>query len=245
MKRISAITALAMGASAAFGQAMGADQILARVDANQAFATVEYVARMEIRLGGELRVKTMHAWAQGADKAFVEFTNPEDSGTRMLKLGKDLWMYFPKKQSTVSISGHLLKQGLMGSDMSYEDALEADTLASSYAATLMGSETLDGRPVWLIELKAKTPKAKYDRRVVTVDAERYVVLAESMYARSGQLLKESRTLEVKNISGRWYPTTVVLSDRLRKDSSTTVVMESIVLDPRLDPKIFTREALEK
>jgi len=241
----AALAAFAAAAPAAWAQDPGADEILARVDANQAFRTIEYTARMEIRLGKELRVKTMRAWAQGAEKAFVEFTNPEDAGTRMLKLGKDLWMYFPREQDTVRISGHLLKDGMMGSDLSYEDALESDGLSAAYSATLTGRDTLDGRPVFVVELRAKAPTAKYDRRVMRIDAERYVVLAEEMYARSGRLLKESRTVEVKRIGTRWYPVAVTVSDRLRKDSSTTVIMESITLDPVLDPALFTRAALER
>ena len=55
----------------------------------------------------------------------MEFTNPEDRGTRYLKRDKNLWIYFPKEQDTVKISGHLLKEGMMGSDVSYEDALES------------------------------------------------------------------------------------------------------------------------
>ena len=49
------------------------------------------------------------------EESFVEFTNPEDKGVRYLKTDKNLWMYFPVEQETVKISGHLLKEGMMGS----------------------------------------------------------------------------------------------------------------------------------
>lgn len=225
--------------------APSAAELLSRIDANQAFTSIEYVARMEIRLGKELRIKTMRAWAEGADKAFVEFTNPEDSGTRMLKLAKDLWMYFPKEQDTVRISGHLLKEGMMGSDMSYEDALESDQLSSMYDAAVTGQVTVDGRPAYVVELKARTPKAKYDRRVLKVDAERFVVLTEEMFARSGKLLKTMSAKKIERIGARWYATVIVLEDKLRRDSSTTMIMESLKLDPKLDPALFTRAALER
>jgi len=200
---------------------------------------------MEIRIGKELRIKTMRVRAIGADKALVEFTNPEDSGTRMLKLAKDLWMYFPKEQDTVRISGHLLKEGMMGSDVSYEDALESDELSSTYSATVSGEAESGGRRAFVVELKALTPKAKFDRRVMLVDAERFVVLSEEMYARSGRLLKTMTALKVESIGGRWYPTVVVLEDKLRKDSSTTMSLDSLRLDIALDPGLFTRAALER
>ncbi|MDX9899568.1 MAG: outer membrane lipoprotein-sorting protein, partial [Spirochaetia bacterium] len=154
--------------------APSASELLAKIDGNQAFSSIEYSARMEIRIGKQLRVKSMKAWALNDKKAFLEFTNPEDYGTRMLKLEKELWMYFPKEQDTVRISGHLLKEGLMGSDLSYEDALESDELSTMYQASVSGEAQVDGRRAFVVELKAKTPQAKYDRRILWVDAERFV-----------------------------------------------------------------------
>lgn len=225
--------------------APSASELLSRIDANQAYKSIEYSARMEIRISTQVRVKSMKAWAIGVQKALIEFTNPEDAGTRMLKLEKELWMYFPKEQDTIRISGHLLKEGLMGSDLSYEDALESDELSTMYQASITGQAIVDGRPVFVVELTAKTAKAKYDRRVMRVDAERFVVLSEEMYARSGRLLKTSSAKKVERIGTRWYPTVVVLEDKLRKNSSTTIIMESLRLDVLLSPTLFTRAALER
>ena len=73
MKRtMTTIAVLLLGLGLAGAQDLSADEILRRVDANQAYRTVEYAARMEIRLGKELRVKTMRAWAEGADRAVME-----------------------------------------------------------------------------------------------------------------------------------------------------------------------------
>jgi hypothetical protein len=225
--------------------APSAAAILARIDSNESFKSIEYTGRMEIRIGEEFRIKTMRVQAIGADKAMVEFTNPEDAGTRMLKLDKDLWMYFPKEQDTVRISGHLLKEGMMGSDVSYEDALESDELSSTYSATVTGEAEIGGRRAFVVELKALTPKAKFDRRVMRVDAERFVVLSEDMYARSGRLLKTMEARKVERLGGRWYPTVFVLEDKLRKNTSTTMSLGSLVLDIDLDPGLFTRAALER
>ena len=46
-----------------------------------------------------------------------------DKGTKMLKLGDDLWIYMPNVDRVQKISGHMLRQGMMGSDLSYEDMM--------------------------------------------------------------------------------------------------------------------------
>lgn len=243
MKRILIASLIALAAGTAFGQT--AAEILRKVDENQAFQSIEYTGRMEIVLGGDTRVKTMRTWAVGDSKAFVEFTNPEDRGTRMLKLDKNLWMYFPKEQDTVKISGHLLKEGMMGSDVSYEDAMESDALLDKYSASVLREEAVEGRPAWVLELKAKVPTATYDRRLVWIDKERYVSLKGEMYARSGKLLKESRSLEVRNIGGRWYPVRTEMVNRLRKDTRTVFVLEELKLDTRIPDSRFGMAELTK
>jgi outer membrane lipoprotein-sorting protein len=235
----------AMGAFAATAGAQSADEILARADENASFKSIRYEGRMEISIGGEVRVKSMVAVAEGSAKALVEFTNPEDRGTRFLKLDKDLWMYFPKEQDTVKISGHLLKEGMMGSDVSYEDALESADYRERYTASLKGREEVDGRPCFVVELSAKSPKAPYERRVMWIDAERYVSLKEEMYAKSGRLLKVSRTLETVKLGGRWFASKVEMESKLRRDTKTLFAMGKVELDPKLDPRQFTMAALTK
>jgi outer membrane lipoprotein-sorting protein len=249
MKRV--LTMLALALIAASGWTLGAlsepsaEEILKKVDENQAFQSIEYTGRMEITLAGETRVKTMKAWAIGDTKAFIEFTNPEDRGTRMLKLDKNLWMYFPKEQDTVKISGHLLKEGMMGSDVSYEDAMESDALLEKYSASILREEDLDGRPTWVLELRARVPTASYDRRVIWIDKERYVSLRGEMYARSGKLLKESRSLEVRNIGGRWYPVRTEMINRLRRDTRTVFILADLKLDVKLEDSRFSMTELTR
>jgi outer membrane lipoprotein-sorting protein len=208
---------------------------------------------MEITIGGETRYKDMNAVAKGSDKAFVEFTNPEDRGTRYLKLAKDMWIYFPKEQDSVKISGHLLKEGMMGSDVSYEDALESSDFKAKYGISLKGKEAVDGRDCFVVQLDAKVPAvlpkgsspAAYDRRVMWIDAERYVVLKEEMYAKSGKLLKTSATLEVQRVGSRWYPSRTEYVSKLRNNTKTLFAMSKIEMDVALDERQFTMSALTK
>ena len=242
---IAAAQAAPAVAGGSIAGAPSAETFLARLDANESFRTIRYTGRMEITIGGETRVKEMTAVAMGADKALIEFTNPEDRGIRYLKLGKDLWMYFPKEQDTVKISGHLLKEGLMGSDVSYEDALESSDFKAKYSASVIGSDEVGGRKTWILELKAKVPTASYDRRVMWIDAERFVQLKEEMYAKSGMLLKTSTTLAVQKIGDRWYGSSIVMESKLRKDTKTTFTMQKLELDVPLDSRQFTMAALTR
>ncbi len=200
---------------------------------------------MEITIGGETRYKTMNAIAQGSTKAFVEFTNPEDRGTRYLKRDKNLWIYFPKEQDTVKISGHLLKEGMMGSDVSYEDALESSDYEAKYTVTRKADDMVGDRRCFVLELNAKVPTAAYDRRVLWIDAERYVELKEEMYAKSGHLLKTSDTLDVARVGDRWFPDKIEFVSKLRANTKTVFTMSNPELNVPVSDQQFSMAALTR
>ncbi|MDR2500099.1 MAG: outer membrane lipoprotein-sorting protein, partial [Treponema sp.] len=69
------------------------------------------------------------------------------------------------------ISGHMLKESMMGSDLSYEDTINNDTLSSRYTPTLSGSETWNGRGCWALDLTAKKRTESYPRQKLWIDKE--------------------------------------------------------------------------
>ena len=241
---LGAMAALAVIATPAL-PAQSAEEILAKVDANESYTTIRYHGRMEITIGGETRYKTMDAVGQGSTRAFVEFTNPEDRGTRYLKRDKNMWIYFPKEQDTVKLSGHLLKEGMMGSDVSYEDALESSDYTQKYSPARKADDMLGDRKCFVVELTAKVPTAAYDRRVLWIDAERFVQLKEEMYAKSGKLLKTSASLAVDRIGSRWFPSSVEFVSKLRNDTKTVFTMSGVQLDVPVTEQMFSMSALTK
>jgi outer membrane lipoprotein-sorting protein len=200
---------------------------------------------MEIHVGGEVRTKTMKTLGLGTQKALAEFTNPEDRGTKYLKIDKGLWIYFPSEQDVVKISGHMLKEGMMGSDVSYEDALESDALHKKYGAKLDGEEEFEGHPCYVLTLDATVKDAPYYKRKMWVDKELFIQRQEEMYAKSGTLLKVSHVLDVKKIGGRHFPTKVEMINKLRKDTKTVFEMNDVEFDVKLDPSVFSLQNLQR
>jgi hypothetical protein len=244
MKRsIAGCTALALVIQA-FG--MTGEEILAKMDLNRDHSTITANATMKIRIGDEVRTKSMTIKGiTRGNKSVVEFTNPEDKGTKFLMLGNDLWIYFPDEQDVVKISGHLLKEGMMGSDVSYEDALEADKLSEKYAITLAGEDTLDGRSCYVVDLQGKVRNVPYYHRKMWVGKDDFVAWKEEMYAKSGKLLKVAKVLAVKKTGRRMIPVKSVMENKLRNNSSTEFAMNDIAFDTPLDDALFTMRYLRR
>ncbi|MEJ5183819.1 MAG: outer membrane lipoprotein-sorting protein [Rectinemataceae bacterium] len=222
-----------------------AESILRAVEAAQTYRTIEYEGMMEITSGTRVLVKRFRTWAAGSDKVLVEFTNAEDKGVRMLRLGSTVWMYFPSERETVRISGSLLRQGLMGSNISYEEIAEGAHYLDSYRATLVRREEYAGRPCAVIRLEARQNTMTFATRILWVDLERNVPLKTELYARSGLLLKTIEVRRLEQIEGRLMPVEVDIIDATRQRSMTRFTMEKVRLDRPMDASLFSLEALTR
>ena len=227
-------------------QTFDANWILKKVDENIGSDNKISISEMVIHgRRGSRRVKSQ-SWIQGRSQSFTEYLDPpREKGTKMLKLGDQIWTYTPASDRIILISGHMLRQSVMGSDLSYEDMMEDPMLSNLYSAVFTGEEEYQNRSCWILDLISKGEDIAYFRRKIWVDQERFVVLKENRYAKSGKLLK---TTEVKNIvqkSGRWIPDKIIFKDVLKEGRGTEFILESIQFNAEIPDHIFTKASLRK
>ncbi len=222
------------------------DEILMKVDRMMFSERRILVMRMIIH--GERNIRTLAAksWQRGTSEAFTEFLSPpRDKGTKMLKLVDMLWTYSPATDRTILISGHMLRQSMMGSDLSYEDMMEDPHLPNLYRATVSSEETVNGYPCWILELSAKKEDIAYFSRKIAVDTARFVILREELYAKSGKLLKTMDVREVKKIQNRWAATSILYRDVLKEGEGTEFLLDSLVFDAPIPDYLFSKAALKE
>lgn len=228
-----------------FSEPLTGAEIIKRLDKNSIFEKMEYNGKMTIKKKKKVRTKSMHIYAEGEEKALVEFTNPEDDGTRYLRLSGELWMYFPDAEEIIKISGHMLRESMMGSDFSYEDMMDNEGLLEKYSITVLKSEIIDERDCYVLELNAIRKKITYAKRKIWVDKERFVTLKGQLFARSGKLLKEIISEKVQQYGDRYFATKITMMNKLVKDRSTIFEMEDINFDVDIHEGVFTKRYLER
>jgi outer membrane lipoprotein-sorting protein len=223
-----------------------AQEIIDKVDRNMSSKSRIFESTMTIHGQRSSRTVTSKSYTVGDKKSFTEYLSPaREQGTKMLKLENQLWIYSPSNDRIIQISGHMLRQSVMGSDLSYEDMMEDRKLTDVYTATVTGTEQVDNRPAWVLELTAKTPDVAYARRKVWIDTERFVPLREELYAKSGQLLKRSTMSDIKKFGNRWFPATIVYKDMLKQGEGTEFKITSIDFDTEIPEFRFTKAALKQ
>ena len=186
-------------------------------------------------------------WVVGTDKAFTEYLSPaREAGTKMLKLNNKLWTYSPQTDRVIQISGHMLRQSVMGSDMSYNDMMEDRPLGELYEAILEGSEKIDGRNHWVMLLESKAKGLPYPKRRAWIDQEYFLPMKEELYAKSGKLLKTSTMSGINKVRDRWFPSRFHFKDELKRNSKGTEwVIDDIVFDKKIPKTRFSKALLRK
>ena len=226
--------------------AQDAFKIIDKVDANMSSKNRITKSSMTIHGKRNSRTITSKSYSVGDVKSFTEYLSPaREQGTKMLKLKDKLWIYSPSTDRTIQISGHMLRQSVMGSDLSYEDMMDDRKLVDTYTAKVLKEEIYDGRKCYVLELNAKVADVAYHKRKMWIDAERFVPLKEELFAKSGKMLKMTTLSEVKKIEGRWFPTKMIYKDMLKQGKGTEFKIITMKFDKKIDDYIFTKAALKQ
>ncbi len=184
-------------------------------------------------------------WGEGDKRTFTEYLSPaREKGTKMLKLDNQLWMYSPSTDRIIQISGHMLRQSVMGSDLSYEDMMNDTPMQEQYNAVVTGEETIDGRKCWVVEMTAKVSDINYYSQRLWVDQQRLIPLKMQQFAKSGKQLKETTLLDIKQVQGRWYPMKMVYKDMLKEGKGTEFTISEISFNQNIPANIFNKSNLK-
>ena len=155
------------------------DDIINKMDKNLNAKSRVLKSKMVVYGRRSSRTIESRNWVIGTEKSFTEYTSPaREAGTKMLKLKDKLWTYSPQTDRVIQISGHMLRQSVMGSDMSYNDMMEDRPLKEIYVANIFSSEKLNNRDHWVIILEAKVKGLPYPKRKAWVDKEYFLPVKE-------------------------------------------------------------------
>ena len=223
-----------------------AREIIEKVDKNMSAETRIFTSKMVIHNPRNTRTIESKSWNMGEKKSYTEYLfPPREQGTKMLKLEDQLWIFSPSTDRIIQISGHMLRQSVMGSDLSYEDMMEDPHLLNHYTGKIDGEEKFDNRICWVITLTANTPDVAYQTQKVWVDKDRFIPLKKELFAKSGVLLKRMELSDVIQIQGRWFPKKILFKDVLKEGDGTEFLIEDINFNVAIPDYIFSKASLKK
>lgn len=208
-----------------------------------------------INKNGQVRtrkIKKLESLDSDGNKSMVViFTYPADvEGTALLSVEKtdDRWLYMPALKQLRRIPDSNLSSSFMGTDFSYEDLENEEITEFEYQN--LGVENIKGQKCFHIvaipKTKTKKKESGYSKRELFVTTDRYAAILVKYYDKKGVCFKELRSSDLRklNNSDKWkfYKMEMV---NFKKKSTTTIDVDSYIIDKKLPAETFSKRAIEQ
>ncbi|MBD0402295.1 outer membrane lipoprotein-sorting protein [Flammeovirga sp. EKP202] len=243
MKKIFTIAFLLIGCTL---MAQDPVAMLQKIDENMYSSTKITKSKMIVYGKRKNKEIVMEAYSRGTKDTFSEYLSPaREKGTKMLKLDDKLWIYSPSSDRTIQISGHMLRQSVNGSDMSYEDMMQEKKMVDMYTPTIKGEEQMNGEDCYILQLDAKVDDISYPKVKMWVEKKNYVPMRQDLFAKSGQLLKTINMEDVRPVNGRFYPFKMNYKDVLKDGKGTDFIVIEMQDNVPISDNVFNKANLKK
>lgn len=223
--------------------ALTPEEIMREADAQQTFETSVSSGEFRITDRFGVKVTTFNAWSRGADESLIEFTSIAERGQKILRTRDSLYLYYPDAEELIRMQGSALRQSMLGSDISYEDMTGNKDHISHYEVVMEGEDVVNGRPCYVLHLSALTRTVPYPQERVWIDKESYIIWRGEYSTKSGRLLKEIEVLETRMIDGREIAVKTRISDKMKKDSETLMILTELHINVPIDERLFSIDEL--
>jgi len=188
---------------------------------------------------GATEARKYRILSKGNQNTIVMALEPaSDRGQAMLMKGRDLWIFMPSLSQPVRLS---LAQRLTG-QVANGDLARAN-FTGDYVPSLLRTETIDGEPTHVLELKAIDRSVTYHRVLYWVREKGNRPYKAEFYSLSDRLLKTCRYEDYRQLAGRMRPSRLVMEDALHKDEKSVLEYRDMRVRD-LPDKMFTKDYLK-
>jgi len=186
------------------------------------------------------RKMTIEAWTKGLKNSLFRIIAPardKDNGT--LKKGREMWMYNPKINRVIKLPPSMMSQAWMGSDFSNNDLSKTDSLIDEYIHTITGTQTHDGKKVYLIKSIPKPDAPVVWGMQKLKIREDHVFLSQEFYDEDFKLVKVMTTLQIQMLGGKMFPRVWRMQKADVTDEYTELNYKELSFKKNLKDSLFT------
>ncbi len=220
------------------------DRVLERFD--DLYRSDASIARMRLTVvtAKTTRSLEMKAWSKGDEKMLVVVESPaREAGTSTLKVGDNLWNYFPRIARTIRVPPSMMLGSWMGSDFTNDDLVHEGSYEDDYESEIVGRSAEP--PGWRIVSKAKPGVVGLWERIEWVIDDEEIPLHFEFYDRRGRLARTMTYSGVKTMDGRRIPTKLVLQPVDDRRKRTEMEYVDVDFDAKVPDDTFSLSRLER
>lgn len=219
-----------------------AEDLLRRVDALYRADTGQSRVRMQIVTPNWERTLEMQSWSEGQENTFIRILAPKkDRGVSTLKLGNEMWNYFPKIDKVIKVPPSMMMSSWMGSDFTNDDLVKESSLADDYETTRKDREGL----IYLSLVPREQTVTVWGKIEVVVDATTLMPVEQSYYNERGEKVRVMSFLEPRDFGGVMLPSRMEMVPLNKQGHKTVIYYDELRLNIELGDDVFTMRNLKR
>jgi outer membrane lipoprotein-sorting protein len=186
------------------------------------------------------RVVTIRAWTKGQEESLFWITAPpKDEGNSTLKKGREMWIYNPKVNRVIKLPPSMMSQSWMGSDFSNNDLAKSDSLIKDYSHSLTGTETHEGKKVYLIQSIPKLEAPVVWGMQKLKIREDHIFLSQAFFDEDLKLVKIMTAHDIQMLGGKLFPRAWRMQKAEAWDEYTELTYNELDFKEDLPENLFT------
>ena len=196
---------------------------------------------MEIKTENWERTLEIRADVEGDDHALVFIDSPaKEKGIGTLRLGNNMWNWFPKLKRKVTVSPSMLLASWMGSDFTNDDLLKASSFSKDYAHVFQPEE--NGYQV-IVNTAKSDAKVMWPKIITLASKKDCMPYVHRYYDKQGNLKRIMTLSSYKVFDGHNVPQVMELVPQDNSGKKTIMTYRSMSFKPTFPSNHFTMQNL--
>jgi hypothetical protein len=221
------------------------DQVLDHLDelyqAESSYARVT----MSVVTSNFSRTLEIEGWSQGDDLSLMIIRAPaREAGTATLRTEEGLWNYAPRADRLMRIPSSLLSESWMGSHFTNDDLMRESRYDDDYDTTLSWVMEAGERLLKVSMVPHADTAIVYSRIDFLLRPPDWTPVRAEFFD-DDERVRSMAYSNVRDVSGRPVPMTLVVVPDDAPTESTTVTYDHLELDVAVDADIFTARGLRR
>jgi len=191
------------------------------------------------------RTLVMRGWTRGQDRMFVRILSPlKEQGVGTLKLGNEMWNYFPKTDKVMKLPPSMMMSSWMGSDFTNDDLVKEYKLAEDFTSRLVRPDSAEPGVLTIESRPREGLPIIWDKSITAVRESDLIPLWEDFYDERGTLVRSLRFTDVKTFGARRVPSVMEMVPRTKEGYKTVIRYDKLQFDVPIAEEIFSLRNLQ-
>lgn len=228
-------------------QELSAREIVSRADAKVRGKTSQGEMKMTIVRPSWTREMSMKSWSKGTDYSLILVTAPaRDKGTATLKREKEIWNWQPSIDRVIKLPPSMMMQSWLGSDFTNDDLIRESSMVEDYTQKLLGSETIDGRASYKIEMiPHEDAPVVWGKLLTWIDKEEFIQLKTEFYDEDGYLVNTMLGKNIREMGGKTLATRLEVVPADEEGHKTVVEYLDMEFDKPIPESFFSLQNMKR